>query len=78
MRNTDYRYDCVSKTKSDLGQGNILNGKRALALRKNLLESTSYLLPLPVKPVSLNVMQNHREHQLSSVCPVVPIWLAVK
>jgi hypothetical protein len=33
---------------------------------------------LPVKPVFLNGMQNLLEHQLSSVCLVVPFWLAVK
>jgi hypothetical protein len=33
---------------------------------------------LASKPVLLNGMQNLCEHQLSSVCPVVPFWLAVK
>jgi hypothetical protein len=32
----------------------------------------------PVKPVSLNGMQNLCEHQLSPVCLLVPFWLAVK
>jgi hypothetical protein len=45
---TDYRYECVSK-KSELEQGNILNGQRALPLRKNVLELTSYLSPLASK-----------------------------
>ncbi len=35
------------KKKSELGQGNDLDGRwRALPLKKNLLQSTSYLLPL--------------------------------
>jgi hypothetical protein len=32
----------------------------------------------PVKSVLLNSVQNLREHQLSSICPVVTSWLAVK
>jgi hypothetical protein len=39
------------------------------------------LIPVTVSQLnqfSLNGMQNLREHQLSSVCLVVPLWLAVK
>ncbi len=32
----------------------------------------------PVRPVWLNGMENLCKHQLSSVCLVVPFWLAVK
>jgi hypothetical protein len=32
----------------------------------------------PVKPVLLNFKQNLCEHQLSSVCLLVPFWLALK
>jgi hypothetical protein len=45
---------------------------------KNVLESTSYLIPLAIKPVFLNGMQNLCEHQLSSVSLVVPFWLDTK
>jgi hypothetical protein len=39
----------VCQKRSELGQINILNGKRALPLTKNVLKSTSYLLPLASK-----------------------------
>ncbi len=32
----------------------------------------------PVKPVSLNFMQNLRKHLPTSVCLVLPFWLAVR
>jgi hypothetical protein len=51
------------------------------ATLKNVLESTAYLLPFSSKPVFTEwyaTMQNLREHKLSSVCLVVPFWLAVK
>jgi hypothetical protein len=74
----DYRRKCGSKeVRIETGQYD--KSLRTLPLEKNVLESTSYLLPLkPVNPVLLNGMQNLREHQLSSVCLVGPIWLGVK
>jgi hypothetical protein len=48
---------------------------------KIVLESISYLLPLASKTSFtewFGFMENLREHQISSVCLVVPFWLAVK
>jgi hypothetical protein len=46
---------------------------------KNVLESTSYLLPLASKNILLNnVLQKLWEYQLSFACLVVPFWLAVQ
>jgi hypothetical protein len=41
------------------------------------MEATSRLLPMGVKVVVLNGLQNLLDHQLSSVRVVVPIWFAV-
>jgi hypothetical protein len=67
----------VSRKRSELGQGNTVlymdRGLHHLEKKKNVLLSTSYLLLLASsKTVSLNSMENLREHQLSTVCLVSP------
>jgi hypothetical protein len=52
--------------------------KKALPLGKAVVESTSYLLPLASEASFTEWYANPRGHQLSSVCLVVPFWLAVK
>ncbi len=66
--------------RSGLGQGSTSNS-RASPDSKNILEATSYLLPLAsesTKADFMNGIQNLREHQLSSVHLVVSFWLAVR
>jgi hypothetical protein len=62
------------------GTGQYVKWIECFTALKNVLESTSYLLLLASKTtaVLLNAMKNLCEHQLSSVCVVVPFWLAVK
>ncbi len=46
---TNYRCDTLCQKRSELGQGNILNEKRALPIGENVLKSTAYLLRLASK-----------------------------
>jgi hypothetical protein len=46
---TVYRNDCVSIKRAELGQGIISKRNGGFTLRKHILKSTSYLLPLASK-----------------------------
>jgi hypothetical protein len=56
---------CVKKV--IVGRGQSFKWKEGLPLKKNVLKSTSYPLPLASKTSFTNGMDNLREHQLSSV-----------
>jgi hypothetical protein len=69
----------VYQETSELGQGDVLIGQIAFPMRKKkqYWSQPHTCYRLPVKPASMNAIQNLREHQFSSVCLVVPFWLAV-
>jgi hypothetical protein len=71
---------CVKK-RSELEQGNTSNGQMALPvchLKQAYWNQHHSCYSQPAKSVQLNGMENFFKQQLSSVCPVVPFWRAVK